>query len=78
MIMFQFIIIPLCSPAILDRVMVDYYGTPTPLNQLARVGSSGAQQLVVDPFDKTLVPVIDKAIKMADLNLNPTNDGRYD
>lgn len=63
------------NPAILDRVMVDYYGTLTPLNQLARVGSSGAQQLVVEPFDKTLVPIIDKAIKIADLNLNPINDG---
>lgn len=64
------------NPAILDRVMVDYYGTLTPLNQLARIGTSGAQQLVIEPFDKTLVPLIDKAIKTSNtLNLNPTNDG---
>eukprot|EP01041_Mallomonas_annulata_P005360 gene5360-10711_t len=63
------------NPGILDRVVVDYFGAPTPLSQLARVGTSGGQQLVVEPFDKTLVSAIDKAIQMAGLNLNPTNDG---
>eukprot|EP00607_Mallomonas_marina_P005528 CAMPEP_0182427914 /NCGR_PEP_ID=MMETSP1167-20130531/20817_1 /TAXON_ID=2988 /ORGANISM="Mallomonas Sp, Strain CCMP3275" /LENGTH=190 /DNA_ID=CAMNT_0024610497 /DNA_START=214 /DNA_END=784 /DNA_ORIENTATION=+ len=63
------------NPAILDRVMVDYFGSMTPLNQVARIGTSGAQQIVVEPFDKSLIPVIDKAIMMAELNLNPTNDG---
>ena len=58
-------------------MIVDYFGTPTPLNQIARVGTSGAQQLVIEPFDKSTVSLIDKAIRMADLNLNPTNDGRY-
>lgn len=61
----------------LDRVVVDYFGSPTPLSQVARVGTSGSQQLVIEPFDKTLVTVIDKAIRTAGLNLNPTNDGRY-
>ena len=56
--------------------MVDYFGSPTPLNQVARVGTSGSQQLVIEPFDKSTITIIEKAIMMADLNLNPTNDGR--
>ena len=63
------------SPAMLDRVFVDQYGTPTPLGQVARVATSGAQQLVVEPFDKSLVKEIEKAISTSDLNLTPTNDG---
>lgn len=63
------------NPAILDRVMVEYYGSMTPLNQVARVGASGSQQLIVEPFDKTLLKEIEKAITMAELNLTPTNDG---
>jgi ribosome recycling factor len=63
------------SPTMLDRVFVDYYGSPTPLSQVARVATSGAQQLVVEPFDKTLLKEIEKAIATADLNLTPTNDG---
>ena len=63
------------NPAMLDRVFVDYFGTPTPLNQVARVASSGSQQLVVEPFDKNIIKEIEKAISTSDLNLNPTNDG---
>jgi hypothetical protein len=63
------------NPAMLDRVFVDYFGTPTPLTQVARVGNSGSQQLVVEPFDKALLKEIEKAISTADLNLTPTNDG---
>lgn len=63
------------SPGMLDRVFVDQYGTPTPLGQVARVATSGAQQLVIEPFDKSLVKEIEKAISTSDLNLTPTNDG---
>jgi ribosome recycling factor len=63
------------STTMLDRVFVDYFGTPTPLSQVARVATSGAQQLVVEPFDKAVMKEIEKAISMADLNLTPTNDG---
>lgn len=63
------------NPAMLDRVFVDYFGTPTALNQVARVASSGSQQLVIEPFDKSVIKEIEKAISMSDLNLTPTNDG---
>lgn len=63
------------NPMMLDRVMVDYYGTPTPLSQVARVSANGAQQLIVDPFEKALTKEIEKAISTADLNLTPNNDG---
>ena len=63
------------SPTMLDRVFVDYFGTPTPLSQVARVGTSGSQQLVIEPFDKSIIKEIEKAISTAELNLTPTNDG---
>ena len=63
------------NPSMLDRVFVDYFGTPTPLNQVARVASSGSQQLVIEPFDKSALKEIEKAIGTSDLNLTPTNDG---
>lgn len=63
------------NPTMLDRVNVDYFGSMTPLNQVARVSAQGSQQLVVEPFDKSLLKDIEKAIITADLNLNPTNDG---
>lgn len=63
------------NPAILDRVMVDYFGSITPLNQLARVSSSGSQQLVVEPFDKASMKEIEKAIATSNLNLTPNSDG---
>ena len=63
------------SPSMLDRVMVDYFGSMTPLNQLARVGTSGSQQLTVEPFDKSTLKEIEKAIVVAGLNLTPNNDG---
>jgi ribosome recycling factor len=64
-----------CNPAILDRVMVASYGMTTPLNQVARISSSGAQQLVVEPFDKGNLKSIESAISSSDLNLTPSNDG---
>ncbi len=63
------------TPALLDTVRVDYYGTPTPLNQVASVTAPEARLLVVQPWEKRLIPDIEKAIQTADLGLNPSNDG---
>lgn len=63
------------NPAMLDRVFVEYFGSLTPLNQVASVGTNGPNQLTIDPFDKTILGEIEKAISMSDLNLNPQNDG---
>ena len=63
------------SASILDRVKVDYYGTMTPLNQLASISVPSAQQLSIDPFDKKSAGDIEKAIIEADIGLTPTNDG---
>jgi len=63
------------SPKILDRVMVEYYGTETALNQLAGVSTSGAQQLTVDPYDKSALEDIEKAIMQSGVGLTPNNDG---
>jgi ribosome recycling factor len=64
------------SPALLDRVMVDYYGAPTPLKQLATINAPEAQLLSVQPFDQTSIKIIEKAIMEAQLGLTPSNDGR--
>jgi ribosome recycling factor len=63
------------SPGILNRVMVDYYGTQTPLNQLAGFAVPDARMLVVQPYDKTAMDAIERAITEANLGLNPSNDG---
>ena len=62
--------------SILDSVMVDYYGTMTPLNQMASVHAPEPQMLTVQPWDQTQVGPIEKAIRAADLGLNPLNDGK--
>ena len=62
--------------SILDNVVVDYYGTPTPLNQMASVHAPEPQMLTVQPWDQTQVGPIEKAIRAADLGLNPSNDGK--
>ena len=62
--------------SILDTVMVDYYGTPTPLNQMASVHAPEPQLLTVQPWDQTQISAIEKAIRAADLGLNPSNDGK--
>ena len=64
------------SAALLEGVMVDYYGTPTPLNQLANLGAPEARLLVVQPYDRGAIGNIEKAILKADLGLNPNNDGK--
>ena len=62
--------------SILDTVMVDYYGTPTPLNQMAPVHAPEPQMLTVQPWDQTQLGAVEKAIRAADLGLNPSNDGK--
>jgi ribosome recycling factor len=62
--------------SILDSVLVDYYGTPTPLNQMASVHAPEPQMLTVQPWDQTQIGAIEKAIRAADLGLNPSNDGK--
>lgn len=63
------------NPQLLQRVSVEYYGSPTPLQQLASISVPEARLLVVQPFDQSSVNDIEKAIQQADLGLNPTNDG---
>ncbi len=64
------------SVHMLDSVTVDYYGSQMPLNQIAQVHASEAQLLTVQPFDPTSLPAIEKAIRTADIGLNPMNDGK--
>jgi ribosome recycling factor len=63
------------STALLDGVRVDYYGHPTPLNQIAAVSVPEARLLVVQPYERNIVPEVIKAIQKADLGLNPNSDG---
>lgn len=63
------------NPGLLDRVVVSYYGTPTPLNQMASVSVPEPRLLVITPWDKSAIKDIEKAILVADLGLVPTNDG---
>ena len=62
--------------SLLDTVLVDYYGTPTPLNQMASVHAPEPQLLTVLPWDQTQIGAVEKAIRSADLGLNPSNDGK--
>jgi ribosome recycling factor len=62
--------------SLLDNVLVEYYGTPTPLNQMASVHVPEPQLLTVQPWDQTQLGAVEKAIRSADLGLNPTNDGK--
>jgi ribosome recycling factor len=62
--------------SLLDAVVVDYYGTPTPLNQMASVHAPEPQMLTVQPWDATQIGNVEKAIRTADLGLNPSNDGK--
>ena len=64
------------SVSLLDTVSVDYYGTPTPLNQMASVHAPEPQMLTVQPWDPTQLVNVEKAIRAADLGLNPSNDGK--
>ena len=64
------------NAGVLDRIMVEYYGTPTPLNQVAAIGSPDPRTLTIQPWDATLLRAIEKAIQTSDLGINPQNDGR--
>ena len=64
------------SLAILDGITVDYYGTPTPLNQVASLNIPEATLIVAQPWETSLIPAIEKAIQRSDLGLNPNNDGK--
>jgi ribosome recycling factor len=64
------------NASILDSIRVDYHGTPMPVNQLGTVAVPEATLLVISPWDPSVVPLIDKAIRASDLGLNPTNDGK--
>src|SRR5579875_4092414 len=63
------------SPAMLDGLVVDYYGTPTPLTQVGNVNTPDARTIVIQPWEKSLLNAIEKAIKDANLGVNPQNDG---
>lgn len=64
------------NAAIFDKVRVDYYGTKSPLNQVATIAIPEARSVIITPFDKSLISEIEKAIQIADLGLNPSNDGK--
>ena len=64
------------SAAMFDKVRVDYYGQKSPLNQVAQISIPEARTVVISPFDKSLISDIEKAILVADLGLNPSNDGK--
>ncbi len=63
------------TPALLEKVFVDYYGTPTPVNQVATISVPEPRLLVIQPWDKSLVPLIEKAILKSDLGITPNSDG---
>ena len=64
------------NPQVLDRITVDYYGTPTPLNQIGNISSPEPRLLVISPWEAKMIPQVEKAIQKSDLGLNPTNDGK--
>jgi ribosome recycling factor len=64
------------SLAMLDGIRVDYYGTPTPLNQVGNMGTPDPTLITIQPWDPTLLTAIEKAIRTSDLDLNPQNDGK--
>ena len=64
------------NPSVLDRISVDYYGCPTPINQLAAVSVAEARVLQIQPYDASVLKEIEKAIQVSDIGINPQNDGR--
>ena len=64
------------NPAVLDKLTVDYYGTPTKINQMAAISVSEARILVISPWDPSTISKISKAIMASDIGINPTDDGR--
>ena len=64
------------NPGVLDKISVDYYGTETPVNQVAAISVSEARVLVIQPWDASMLKALGKAIQTSDLGINPTNDGK--
>ena len=64
------------NPNLLDRIMVDYYGTPTPINQMGTVSSPEPRLLVISLWDASMISAAEKAIQKSDLGINPSNDGK--
>ncbi len=64
------------NAALVERIQVDYYGAPTPINQLATISVPDARQLVIQPWDRKILTDIEKAIQRSDLGINPNNDGQ--
>ncbi len=64
------------NPAVLEKVTVDYYGVPTPINQLSSISVTEARTLVIQPYDASSLRSIEKAIQMSDIGINPQNDGK--
>ena len=64
------------NPQLLDRIMVDYYGTPTPIPQIGNISSPEPRLLVIAPWEAKMIPNVEKAIQKSDLGLNPSNDGK--
>src|ERR1700751_1693899 len=64
------------TPALVDNLRVEYYGSPTPLKQMAQINTPDPQQIVIRPFDQSCLKDIEKAIRSSDLGMSPTNDGK--
>lgn len=64
------------NPSVLDKISVDYYGCPTPVNQLAAISVAEARVLQIQPYDASVLKLIEKAIQVSDIGINPQNDGR--
>ena len=64
------------NPQVLDRVMVDYYGTPTPINQLGNISTPEPRMLFIAVWDQKAIPAVEKAIQKSDVGINPSNDGK--
>jgi ribosome recycling factor len=63
------------SSSLLDKIMVEYYGTPTPLKQMANISTPDATTIQIQPYDRTSMNIIEKAISLSDIGLTPNNDG---
>lgn len=64
------------NPAILDKIVIEYYGTPTPLKQMANVSAPEPRLIVIQPFDPSIIQDVEKAINQSDIGINPSNDGK--
>ena len=64
------------NPQILDRILVDYYGPPTPINQMGNISSPEPRMLVISLWESKMIPNVEKAIQKSDIGINPTNDGK--